>query len=280
MLRRYLRLEQIVIAMAFALFLSQAGAEPLSPAELIEKSGLSVQIEHMPASLKQGLAQSVAQGAPIPPEQVQAIGNAYDQAFAPSRVRALLISRLDGQISVSDRSRIEAFLDSDLGKRLTEAEIAAASPETYLHVEKNARELMADLGKNSHRLALFKSLDRATGSTELGTSVAIGGILAMNYALLAQTPPAPGKPSFEEVREHVEQNRFQITAQIAEMSLVGAAYTYRDVSEDDLQRYLDFANSPSGQAYFQKVGKAFADVMVDCAGDAGGRLAMGKEQKL
>lgn len=280
MLRRFERLSQIVVGLLFALFASQAAAQPLTPAELIDKSSLSVQIEHMPASLKQGLAQSVAQGAPIPPEQVQAISNAYDQAFAPSRVRALLTSRLDGQLSVSERSRIEAFLDSDLGKQLTEAEIAAASPETYVHVEKNARELMADLGQNSHRLALFKSLDRATGSTELGTSVAIGGILAMNYALLAQTPPAPGKPSFEEVREHVEQSRFQITAQIAEMSLVGAAYTYRNVSEDDLQRYLDFANSPSGQAYFQKVGKSFGDVMIDCAGDVGGHLATGKAQKL
>ena len=68
---------------------------------------------------------------------------------------------------------------------------------------------MADLGKNSHRMALLKGLDRATGATEFGTSIVIGSILAQNYVLLAQTPPAPGKPSMNEVRAQVEKHRFQ-----------------------------------------------------------------------
>lgn len=90
MLRRCECLSQIVVGLFFTLIVSQAAAQPLTPAELIEKSGLSVQLEILPESMKQGLAQSVAQGAPIPPEQVRAIGNAYDQAYAPARVRAML----------------------------------------------------------------------------------------------------------------------------------------------------------------------------------------------
>lgn len=280
MLRRCEGLGQVVVGMLFALLVGQVAAQPLSTAELVDKSGLSAVIEKLPEELKLGLAQSIEQGAPVPPNKVQVIHDAYDEAYAPTRVRTMIESKLEGQLSADELARIAKFLDSDLGQRLTKAETAAAGAETSKHVEAHARELMADLGKNTHRLALFKGLDRAMGSTELGASIAIGGILAQNYALLAQTPPAPGKPSFEEVRAEIEKHRFQITAQIAEMSLIGSAYTYRDFSDEDIQNYLAFANSPAGQAYFGKIGKVLAEVMVACAGDVGGLLAEDKNQKL
>ncbi len=280
MWRRCEGLGRIVLGILFALVVGQAGAQPLSTAELVEKSGLSAIIEKIPEQLKLGLAQSIKQGAPVPLNKVDVIHDAYDEAYAPTRVRSMLEAKLEGQLSADELGRIAEFLDSDLGQRLTEAETAAAGADTAKHIESHARELMADLGKNAHRLALFKGLDTATGGTELGTSIAIGGILAQNYALLAQTPPAPGKPSFEEVRAEIEKHRFQITAQIAEMSLTGAAYTYREFSDQDIEAYLAFANSPAGQAYFRKIGKVFAEVMVACAGDVGSLLAEDKNQKL
>lgn len=258
-----------VMAMTAMLCLNTHASE-FTPQALIEKSGLGIHLDFIPKSLKIGIEHAMKNGVlKLSVEQIRQAHAAFEHAYAPSKLRAAVAERIPARITPEQGSRIITFLESPLGRRVVERENRLAQPEIQSEIQQNAAKIIADAGKNASRLALYASLVDAMDSTRHGVDIYIGSALATNAAILATLPDTPERPTLEEIRKNLDAQRLAITATMSQTLLSNTAYAYQDLSEAELNDYLQFALSPEGKVYFQELGNILSEVLVMCAYDAG-----------
>jgi len=265
----------LVLAMLMsvqAVFADASLTKQDSAAELIEKSGVKLQIEKMPEMLNQQIAMMERQGGPMPSGMRQRFRDAALKSHDPKLLLPRVTAGVAEAIPPEDRHEILKFLDSPLGRKVIAAENAMASNEAMDKLEKEGPALMEKLMKDDVRLALIQSLDKATRATDMATDLNIATALATEYGLISQSN-MPQKPSFEQLRSAYEQRRLPIRMQMAQVVLTGMAMSYRDLSNEELAGYLAFANSPVGKKYFLGISRVINRVLVDAAADLGKALS-------
>ncbi len=252
--------------------LSLAGEGALSTRALLERSGVKLQLEQMPAAMEKQLEMMERQNGPMPPDRRAALVEAARKALEPGKLLEELAARVEKSIGPKDRAAIMKFLDSPLGRKVIAAENAMASPDAMETLEKEGPVLVEALMKDPTRLALIQSLDKATGATELATDLSLATGLALEWALISQSD-MPGKPGFEQLQAFYAKNRPVAKMQMAQMMLAGYALGYRDLTNEELTGYLSFANSEVGKRYFHGTGKAIGAVLTGAASEMGTLLA-------
>lgn len=274
MRKSYAALAQVILKIwlyAAACLLSiHSHATEFTPHALIEKSGLGVHLDFMPRSLKIAMGHAMKNGTlKLSSEQIRNAHAAFDHAYAPSKLRKMVSERIPARITSEQGARIISFLESPLGTRVVERESRLAQPKIQAEIEQNASKLVAEAVANATRLALYSSLNQAMGATQRAVQTYIGSSLAMNAAILAVMPDVPDKPSLEEIKKGLDSQMLAITAAMSQAILSNTAYAYQDLSEEELNGYLQFALSPEGKIYSFELGEIIAEVLVGCAFEAG-----------
>lgn len=245
-------------------------ATEFSPQALIEKSGVGVQLDFLPRSLKIAMGHAMKNGTlRLSTEQIRDIHAAFDHAYAPVKLRKMMSERITERITSEEGERIIAFLESPLGKRIIERESRLAQPEIQTEIQENASKLVAEAGANVTRLALYSSLNQAMGEPQRTVQIYIGSALATNAAILSVMPDTSNRPSLEEIKKGLESQMLAITSAMSQVILSNTAYAYQDLSEEELNAYLQFALSPEGKVYSFGFGGIIAEVLVECAFEAG-----------
>jgi multidrug efflux pump subunit AcrA (membrane-fusion protein) len=116
--------------------------------------------------------------------------------------------------------------------------------------------LMADVGDMVTKDQVLAVLSRstlelqATEAVEHATQMGLQMQMALEWGLMSTSPPAVGKPSFQELQAHFESQRFAMRAQVAQMLMVSTALAYEGLSNAELSQLLQRANSPVGKALY------------------------------
>ncbi len=266
----------VFVVFLMALFamplLADVTAPTSSSRQIVEKSGLALQLKQMPAMIEQQIVMLEQQNGPMPAERKKNFFAALKKSFQPEVLTTRLAAAVEKSLSLEERQAILQFLDSPLGRKVIAAENTMISPEAMAKLEKEAPQKMEKLMKNNTRLALLQSLDQATRATDIATEISLNTALATEWGLINQSD-MPEKPSFDEVRKAYEQNRLMIRMQTAQAVLAGMAMTYEGLTDEELTDYLTFANSATGKAYFHKIGNALGEVLVEAAASFGEALA-------
>jgi hypothetical protein len=198
----------------------------------------------MPAHIRQLFAADTA--AQLSDEQLNAVSAAAKRGFRIDVFEAPALSALAANLDEPTVKKTEAFLMSDLGRRMVAADVATAMLEEpkidkIMSGETTARS-------TPQRDVLFDKLERASRSTEstvqifisMGQAVAIGTAVGSgrDTAAVAQSAHKSGDSS----RAALEQNMREPLRRYL-------AYSYRDFSDADLKHLLTFLDSPPGQRY-------------------------------
>lgn len=265
---------EIWLCIAAGLLSVNIHAAAFSPQALIEKSGVGVQLDFLPRSLKIAMGHAMKNGTlKLSTEQIHDIHAAFDHAYAPVKLRKMMSERITERITSEEGERIIAFLESPLGKRIIERESRLAQPEIQAEVQENASKLVAEAGANATRLALYSSLNQAMGEPQRTVQIYIGSALATSAAILSVMPDTSNRPSLEEIKKGLESQMLAITSAMSQVILSNTAYAYQDLSEEELNAYLQFALSPEGKVYSFGFGGIIAEVLVECAFEAGAAFA-------
>lgn len=219
--------------------------------QLLQASSIERVIREMPNYLKQGLDQAKAQGAPIPPEVEKALKAAADEVFDFQGLQGAAMAHLQSSLSAEQLADWLAFYRSPLGQKLTAADERAASPAFQSLLMERAPQVMETLSKDPSRMALLQSWLQATDSVEQATTLAMQTGLALEWGLISTMPQAMGQPTFEELKQHMDEQRFALRAQMAQMTLVHAAAAYQAFSLEELGLMLKMANSAAGKALYR-----------------------------
>ena len=179
-------------------------------------------------------------------EQLAAVDAAAARGFRIDVFEAPALNALARNLDAAGIAKIEAFLQSDLGKRMVADDVASATMG-----EANIDKVMSgeiSVPLTAKRAALVDKLEHATRSTESTVDIFLG----MGQAVAIGTAIGSGldqKSVAERAQKSGDASRAGLEHDMREPMRRFLAYSYRDLSDSDLKHLLAFLESPAGSRY-------------------------------
>lgn len=222
------------------------------------------------------LQQDAMSGPGMSGQEANDFGNQYvalaEQVFDPELMLDRAIDMMAAVMPDELVAHGVAFYASDLGKRLVEVE--NASHQTPFDVRRAEGEaIVAELAEtNPGRLEDFQAMMDAIGGVDASVRAVLE--VQIRYLLAAM---AAGTVDFEfseeELRAIMAEQEPMMKAEIARGSIVGAAYTYRDVSDEDIRAYRAALEEPMMRQVYEALNAIQYQVMAERYEVLAGRLA-------
>jgi len=247
-----------------ALLSGMHAADAASPADggkmgrLIDVSGIRHTAQQiLPSMLASIDAPNPSMGAPVR----AAMRDAATQAFQPDPIVERVRTRMTAALNTRQIDETLVWLDSPLGRRITTMENEASDPGSYASIQSFGRELQKQ-PPSKHRASLVRELDRATGSTDLAASLlevtAVATALGVNAS-----HPAAQQLQGEALRRQVKAGLAKMRKETEQLVMTSLYYTYRALSDQELESYLKFLTAPTGAAYVKSANSAMSEAMGD-----------------
>lgn len=204
---------------------------------LWQSAGWPEQSKHFGAALKQAQQQY---SDSLPPVIHQALVNNSNRRFEPGAMqqRALQVLRT----RLQDPQPALRFFESDLGRRIVAAEVAATSPaELRRHAQGIPR-----VDASATRQLLIRHLAQALPAREATAevSLALAGVAADS---LSDMVPGLGRGPTEELMQAQRARLIQRLDGNVDDTLL---HIYRGLSDPELEEFVQFAESPGGKSYY------------------------------
>lgn len=221
----------------------RSASSPGSPRvnDLVEQimagSSIDRQIDQLVEQFSAGAMQSAGPNSEL---FAQALAG-FDGKKAKQKIRAYYRSHLDAKT-------LEAVLTwskSPLGVKIREAEAARAvnSPEA-------AQQLMNGQDESTlppQRRALIKELDKSGRATEMAMQMVTDAMSGAMAAIPAKT--AEQKQARKEIEKQAAMKKEEMLPEMRKMVLASLAYTYSELSDDDLKGYVAFMNTEAARKF-------------------------------
>ncbi len=235
-------------------------ADPRSIETLMIKSGLNKQLEQVAPMVQEGMAQQNQAANRLSPEDLNKLSGVSAKAFDAKALKEKVQKHLQANLSETDVQAALSWLRSPLGEKITKLEEDASTPAAYAEMQKMADKLAGNAG----RVELAKKLDRAVKATETGVALALNTQTAMIAALTSGVEPEK-RPAMKEIEKQVLMNKEQVRSAVEQSTLLSFLYAYRGLSDAEIGKYIDFANSASGKKYHAATSEGVSAAVTDAA---------------
>jgi hypothetical protein len=198
----------------------------------------------MPARVRQLFSADTT--AQLSTAQLDAVTAAAKRGFRIDVFEAPALSALAANLDSVTAKKTEAFLDSDLGRRMVAADVATAKLEESQIDKIMNGEITAP--STPKRDALVARLERVSRSTESTVQI----FISMGQAVAVGTAVGAGRETAaveQSARKSGDASRAALEQGMREPLRRYLAYSYRDLSDTDLKHLLDYLQSAPGQRY-------------------------------
>jgi hypothetical protein len=238
----------LLMLLSTSLYAAQSAVDIETAATIYQDAATREQVraslESMPAHIRQLFSADTA--AQLSDQQLNAVTAAAKRGFRIDVFEAPALSAFAANLDASTVKKTEAFLSSDLGRRMVAADIATATFEEAKIDKIMNGELTAP--STPQRDALFDKLELALRSTESTVHI----FLSMGQAVAIGTAVGSGRDTAvvaESVRKSGEASRPGLEQSMRAPLRRYLAYSYRDLSDADLKHLLAFLESAPGKRY-------------------------------
>jgi hypothetical protein len=229
----------------FALLPVAGRCEPQSadPAlALMQRSGLYEQLGTLAPTIEQQL-QGQYPSMPIA-TRAKLVG-ALREAYAADPLRQTALALIRAGLDADHLRAVQAWLDSAHGRRITELEEQASTPDATRKVQAYAASLQKQ-PPSAERIAQMQQLDRLSGSSELALEIMMQTAGAVARGLSAVNT---GSVPTAEIHAFLEARRPAMKPAVEQSMIVSMLYTYQPLASEELDSYLAFLDSPAGHWY-------------------------------
>lgn len=224
--------------------------------ELYVKSGLEKQIQELPRSIQAILDQPPITGDRLhkAPQQVLLLmKDLAQEAFAPESLKAVVLLEFREKLTTQDLKTVLKWFDSPLGIKCARLEEEASTPEAYAEMRKYANGLKSS-PPTPERLKIIKKFDTAVKATQTTVEIVLGSQVALLMAINA-TLPREQQKSVADISREIKKYRPEIEAAMKMETLVSLLYTFKGLTEAEIQQYIKFATTMAGSKLYE-VGNA------------------------
>lgn len=227
---------------------------------LMDKAGLNKQLEDIRQLIEAGMAEANKETKSLTPEMLQEVNRLAASAFDSEKLKKGVHDHLQANLSEADTRSTLAWLDSPLARKISQMEEQASQPEAYTEMMGMADQLMANAG----RVELVKKLDTAVKATETAMSAAVNTQTSLIAGLTSGLKPEL-RPTFEAIQSEVKKNKGQMQPIIEAHTVLSYLYSYKDLTDDEIGRYLAFAESQTGKKYHSAAAAGLDATLVHAA---------------
>ncbi len=238
----------LLMLLSTCLYAAESTVDIETAAKIYQDAAIREQVRgsltSMPAHVRQMFASDTM--AQLSDEQLNAVTAAAKRGFRIDVFEAPALTALAGNLDAPTVKKTDAFLVSDLGRRMVAADVATATLEEPKIDKIMSGELA--LPSTPQRDALFDKLERASRSTESTVQI----FISMGQAVAIGTAVGSGRdPSAIEAsaRKSGEASRTGLEENMRAPLRRYLAYSYRNLSDADLKHLLAFLESPAGKRY-------------------------------
>jgi Uncharacterized protein conserved in bacteria (DUF2059) len=183
--------------------------------------------------------------------------------FNQKTMRNLAIDILEATLSDEALSHAAAFYASDLGQRLVAVENASQLMQDDEAKRAEGQQIVADMvATGAPRLELIKRMNRAVGGADF--SVQALQEIQVRFLLAASAAGVIAlKVDAEELRAMMQAQEGDLRRSLQKSALVGAAYTYRDMSDADIEAYSEALEQPLMQEVYELLNAVQYEIMAN-----------------
>ena len=198
----------------------------------------------MPAHIRQLFVGSTASA--LSESQLAAVDAAAKRGFRIDVFEPAALRALAANLDADTVKKTEAFLGSDLGRRMVAADVALATLDEDTLNKVMDGKITAP--STPQRDALFAKLEVASHSSESNVQIflSMGTAVAQGAAIGSGMDPGPVG---ERARKSGEASRAELEQSMRQPMRRYMAYDYRDLSDADLKQLLAFLQSAAGKRY-------------------------------
>jgi hypothetical protein len=251
--------------------------------ELYSKSRLKKQLEMFPVTSRAALGEA-AQRDPkmkdFPADLLAAMTGAIDRAFAEGELKGIVLKELKERLTVPEVKEVLVWLDSPLGKRITLMEEMGSTPAAYFGMQQFASQLRSS-PPAADRLKIIGRLDSALKAVEFNVDMLLSMQAAVAMAFFSALPAEREMP-FENLLKEMAKAKPAIEAEVHSQVQLSILYTYKDLSETEIEQYIAFLTSPPGHEHQAAVAAAIKKAFIAGSvkwGEAIADAAKGKKDR-
>ena len=195
-------------------------------------------------------------------------------AFGDDALNRRLAERLDTQLSPEEMAGIGAFLASPLGEKLAGLERATRDIAPERQIETLAKGKTLYFVATETRRARFDEVMQLSGA-EMGFAMLGESLrgMALGLHLSAKGDIAL---SWADIDAHIKAQLDGMEESLADATRSTLAFTYAELSDDDLDAYLDFLRAPATRKFYATLTLAIGEIieatMFDIGQDVAARM--------
>jgi len=235
----------------------QASAQALDT--LLQRAGLRAQLDSLTAGIR---AQFMRAHRNRSDQDRLAIDRIVAKRFSSEILYKKIRAEFQRDLDPGRLQKALAWYDSPLGRRITEQELTALAATSDA-------EAVADLERNrpsARRIDLIERLDIGGGVSETTVDVTIAIVRSLTVAFQPGLP-AVADLSREQLDRHIARARSRTLQEMRRLCLVSMLLAYRGLSDDELDQYVQFAESDGGGWYMTVMNSTLL-AAIDVAADA------------
>jgi len=221
---------------------------------LLERSVLKVQLESLAAGVR---VQFLLGRARLSGEDRLTIDRIVSRRFSSAALYARIRLEFEPNLESGKLAKALEWYDSPLGKRITGLELASLMLE------------IPDFEKDrpsKQRLDLIRRLDAGGGASDTTVDVTMAIVRNLTRAFQPALP-AVARLSPGQLEHELTQVRNLTLERIRRACLLNMLTAYRDLTDQELEQYVRFVESESGQWYMSMMNGTLL-IAVDAAAEA------------
>jgi hypothetical protein len=258
---------------AFAVAAAETGERQID--ELMRKSGLWEQVGQLQAQMKAGSDDErerakAAGSVDLGDRDYARLMAAMNEVYAPDRMRAAVSRELAATLSVADEKEVLVWLSTDLGRRITRLEERQGEVEQFQKTEEEGPKVLAGLPKE--RVDKLRRLGEAIRIGDSTATMVINMGIATAYGAASAMPGGADEDALRALRSRFESQRPMIAAAMTERAILAYAYAYRELKDEELDRYIEFSETPAGRRYNDAAAQALDKALLQASLELGRKL--------
>lgn len=240
--------------------------------EMLELSGLTKQVEQMPAAIKSGFIQQQQRGqSKLTPENYDRLLKIVTDSYNASDLKQSMVDYFTAHYDHDHVSAELTILHSPLSKKMTELETRASTPEALQEIQKYVQQLKSE-PPAPERMALIGTLDRVAGTTDLNVEILVSASMAYIRVFNAISPREK-RLNQDQLEEVAGRIRKELWNPIEQATTVTILYMYRSIPDTELKEYIKLYESETAGWFKQLTKAALVNALTTAAEKAGNQMA-------
>lgn len=270
MIRKINRILHLTLTVLLTMSGGLSHADSAAVNELMDKSGLTKQLESFPDMLRLGMEQAMQDAPEDKAQELNVLMEKLTTAYDVGKIKGSLIKSIEAGLSESDIAEALKWLNSPLGQKITRIE----EEHSTVEAEEAKQAFLTDLENadiSEERIQMVQDLDEAVFATDMLLTVIMNSHKAIMIGIMPYLP-AEHRIPLKEIDLQIEMNRPLLKTQYEDYIIGSMIYIYQELSDAELGQYLEFARSASGTKYHKTISRSFEQAFTEAAASFGNEL--------